>query len=121
MKYLRRLTGWLAGVLLIAALVIGLVIITFFEAMNYSNVQIVLKGGMAYRAQVITGVEPDTGRQSFFTGNLQESDPVHGTMNAPVPTYDSTYRFVPDSHPMRYVFYIERDVLMEDLIKKLTS
>ena len=81
MKYLRRLTGWLAGVLLIAALVIGLAIITFFEAMNYSNVQIVLKGGMAYRAQVITGVEPDTNRQSFFTGSLQESDPVHGTMN----------------------------------------
>ncbi len=42
-------------------------------------------------------------------------------VDAPVPTYDSQYRFVPDSHPMRYVFYIERDVLMEDLIKKLTD
>ncbi len=87
MKYLRRFTGWLAGVLLIAALVTGLAIITFFEAMNYSNIQIVLKGGMAYRAQVITGVGTDTDRLSFFTGNLQESDEVHGTMDAPKGTY----------------------------------
>ena len=103
MKYLRRLTGWLAGVLLIAALVIGLAIITFFEAMNYSNIQIVLKGGMAYRAQVITGVEPDTDPWSFFTGDLQENDPVHGTLNSPASTY-SAYNVVGFDHRLDISF-----------------
>ena len=116
MKYLRRLTGWLAGVLLIAALVIGLAIITFFEAMNYSNVQIVLKGGMAYRAQIITGVEPDTDRQSFFTGSLQESDPVHGTMNAPVATY-AAYNVVGFDHRLdigfAWIWPQQRQVTLE--------
>ena len=67
MRYLRRLTGWLAGVLLIAAVVIGLVVITFSEAMNLSNIRIVLKGGMAYRAQVILGMADGSERDNFFT------------------------------------------------------
>ncbi len=67
MKYLRRFTGWLTGMLLIAAVVIGLVVITFFEAMNLTNIRIVLKSGMAYRAQVLMGVVEDTDRGTYFT------------------------------------------------------
>ncbi len=68
MKYLRRLMGWLTVVLLVAALVTGRVIITFAEAMNLTNIRIVLKGGMAYRAQVILGMEDGSERDKFFTG-----------------------------------------------------
>ncbi len=116
MKYLRRLTGWMAGVLLIAALVTGLAIITFFEAMNFSNIQIVLKGGMAYRAQMITGVQPDTDRWSFFTDSLMEEDPVHGTLSAPASTY-AAYNVVGFDHRLdigfAWIWPQQREVTVE--------
>lgn len=37
----------------------------------------------------------------------------------PLPTYDNLYSLRPDSNLMRYVYQIERDALMEDLINKL--
>jgi hypothetical protein len=82
MAYLRRATGMLCALLAIAALIVGLVIVTFFEAMNVANIQIVLKGGMAYRVQTIMGMDTENDRGSFFTASLMEEDPAHGTMTA---------------------------------------
>ena len=39
----------------------------------------------------------------------------------PMPSYDNLYSHRPDAHLMRYVYQIERDALMEDLINKLIS
>ncbi len=39
----------------------------------------------------------------------------------PIPTYDNFYAENPNGHPMRYVYHIKRDNLMNDLIQKLTK
>ncbi|MBQ3079943.1 MAG: nucleoside hydrolase [Clostridia bacterium] len=40
---------------------------------------------------------------------------------SPIPQYDDHYSFDPRRHPIRYVWNIHRDRLMEDLIYKLTK
>ena len=42
-------------------------------------------------------------------------------MAAPMPSHDGHYTVIPDHHLMNYVYYIERDALMDDLIEKLTG
>ena len=39
----------------------------------------------------------------------------------PIPTYDNFYAKDYNAHPMRYVYNLHRDVLMTDLIRKLTE
>ena len=41
--------------------------------------------------------------------------------HAPMPEYDDRYSRLTDSHLYRYVYYINRDRLLEDLIQKLTK
>ena len=57
MKYLRRIVGFFASRLLVLRLILGLIITVFYYAMNVSNIQIVLKDGMANRAKYIMGME----------------------------------------------------------------
>jgi hypothetical protein len=38
-----------------------------------------------------------------------------------LPTYDHYYTTMPNAHPMCYVYHINRDALMTDLIQKLTQ
>ncbi len=40
---------------------------------------------------------------------------------APIPEYDHRYADAPERHWMRYVDYVNRDALMEDLIRRLTG
>ena len=40
---------------------------------------------------------------------------------AQMPTYDGVYEEVEDAHIMRYVYYIRRDNLLNDLINKITE
>ncbi len=42
-------------------------------------------------------------------------------ITAPLPSYDHLYTTDPCGHPMRYVYDIKKDSLLEDLIKKLTT
>ena len=53
MKYLRRLIWHIASRLLIVTVVLGMMVIGFYYAMNMANMQVVLKDGMARRAQVV--------------------------------------------------------------------
>ena len=64
MKYLRRFVWYLASRLLLICVVLGLMIVTFYYAMNMANIQVVLKDGMAYRAQV--GCRPQRANQVFY-------------------------------------------------------
>ena len=57
MKYLRRIIMFFASRLLVLCLILGLMITVFYYAMNVSNIQIVLKDGMAGRAKYIMGME----------------------------------------------------------------
>ena len=65
MKYLRRLIWYIASRLLVISLVLGVMMTTFYYAMNLTNVYVVLKDGMAYRAQVIMK-EEDAGEMSKY-------------------------------------------------------
>ena len=56
MKYLRRIVWFFANRLLVLCLVLGLIVTVFYYAMNLSNIQIVLKDGMAARAKYIMGM-----------------------------------------------------------------
>ena len=38
-----------------------------------------------------------------------------------LPTYDHYYTSMPNAHPMCYVYHVNRDALMTDLIQKLTQ
>lgn len=53
MKYLRRLIWYIASRLLICCCVLGLMITAFYFSMNATNIYIILKDGMAKRAQVV--------------------------------------------------------------------
>ena len=53
MQYLRRLIWYIASRLLIILIVLGLVTTAFYFSMNAANIYVILKDGMAKRAQVI--------------------------------------------------------------------
>ena len=57
MKHLRRLIWHIASRLLIVTLVLGLLVTGFYYAMNMTNIYVVLKDGMARRAQVVMMTE----------------------------------------------------------------
>ena len=57
MKYLRRIVWFFANRLLVLCLVLGLIMTVFYYTMNVSNIQIILKDGMANRAKYIMGME----------------------------------------------------------------
>ena len=59
MKYFRRGIWYLAGRLFLVCLIAALGITVFYYAMNLSNIQIILKDGMACRAKIIMGMEED--------------------------------------------------------------
>ncbi|MDO5520693.1 MAG: nucleoside hydrolase [bacterium] len=42
-------------------------------------------------------------------------------IKSPIPEYDNTYSFNENRHDIKYVYYIYRDRLFEDLFKKLSS
>ena len=74
MKYLRRFVWYLASRLLIVVLVLGLMVISFYYAMNLANIQIVLKDGMAKRAQVVMMEEDTSELTKYFQVSFIERD-----------------------------------------------
>ncbi len=75
MKYLRRGIWFIAGRLLVICLVLGLMITVFYYTMNLSNIQIVLKDGMASRAKYIMGVTSQrSDLEKFFQTGCMDSD-----------------------------------------------
>ena len=57
MKYLRRIVWFFANRLFVLCLILGLIMTVFYYTMNLSNIQIILKDGMANRAKYIMGME----------------------------------------------------------------
>ncbi len=75
MKYLRRFVWYLASRLAIICAVVSVVIVVFYYAMNTTNIYIVLKDGMAKRAQVIMTVEDDSDElYKFFQSSFLDAD-----------------------------------------------
>ena len=76
MKYLRRLIWHIASRLLIVTIVLGMMVISFYYAMNMSNMYVVLKDGMARRAQVVMMQEDVSELTKFFQQSFLNYDPV---------------------------------------------
>lgn len=74
MKYLRRFVWYLASRLLVITMVAGLMVVTFYYAMNLANIQVVLKDGMARRAQVIMMNEDPSELTKYFQTAFLERD-----------------------------------------------
>ena len=75
MKYLRRGIWFIAGRLLAICLVLGLLITAFYYTMNLSNIQIVLKDGMAGRAKYVMGITTQrSDLEKFFQAAYLNTD-----------------------------------------------
>ncbi|NLI21646.1 MAG: hypothetical protein GX418_08885 [Clostridiales bacterium] len=74
MTRLRRFIWYLASRLMLAIVLLGLFTVTFYYAMNATNVYIVLKDGMAKRAQVIMMDEDATELNKFFQSSYLQRD-----------------------------------------------
>ena len=74
MRKLRRFVLYLAGRLLLITVLLGLLTVTFYYAMNAANIYIILKDGMAMRAQVIMMGETPDGLTKFFQSSYLQRD-----------------------------------------------
>ena len=74
MKKLRRFIWYLASRLLLLTVLLGLIMVTFYYAMNATNIYIVLKDGMTKRAQVIMMQENAKELNKFFQGAYLQRD-----------------------------------------------
>ena len=74
MEKLRRFIWYLAARLFLILAVLSLCVVTLYYAMNATNIYIVLKDGMAKRAQVIMMDESPTELTKFFQGSYLQRD-----------------------------------------------
>ena len=74
MKKLRRFVWYLATRLMLITVLLGLLMVTFYYAMNATNIYIILKDGMAKRAQVIMMQEETRELNKFFQGGYLQRD-----------------------------------------------
>ena len=76
MKYLRRIVWFFANRLLVVCLILGLIMTVFYFTMNLSNIQIVLKDGMANRAKYVMGIDNSRKElEKYFLPVCLENDP----------------------------------------------
>lgn len=73
-KYLRRFVWYLATRLMLLCAVLGLMVVAFYYSMNATNIYIVLKDGMAKRAQVIMMEEDATELSKYFQKSFLDQD-----------------------------------------------
>ncbi|MBR4575963.1 MAG: hypothetical protein IKO25_02060 [Clostridia bacterium] len=92
MKYLRRGIWFVAGRLAVLCLILGLAITVFYYAMNLSNIQIVLKDGMAGRAKYAMGIlTQKNDLTKYFQQNCLDADDITvttGEGNSPYANYN---------------------------------
>ncbi len=74
MKKVRRFIWYLAGRLFWVVVLLGVFTVVFYYAMNASNINIVLKDGMAKRAQVIMMQEDPSDLNKFFQSSYLNRD-----------------------------------------------
>lgn len=76
MKRLRRLIWFIATRLLAVVSVLGLMTVAFYFSMNAANIYIILKDGMAQRAQTVMMEETPGQLQKYFAQSYIERDNV---------------------------------------------
>ena len=74
MKYIRRLLWFVATRLVMISVIVGLLVLVFYLAMNTANIYLLLADGMKLRAGVILTRDDAEELPSFFTDNFLLSD-----------------------------------------------
>lgn len=74
MKYLRRFVWYLATRLMLICALLALMTVAFYYSMNATNIYIVLKDGMAKRAQVIMMGEEPQELYKYFQSSFLDRD-----------------------------------------------
>ena len=74
MKYLRRFVWFLASRLFVITMVAALMVTALYFGMSTTNISIVLKEGMAKRAQVVMLMEDESELSKYFQNAFLESD-----------------------------------------------
>ena len=91
MRYLRRLIWFIASRLLVILLVLGLLTVAFYFSMNATNIYIIIKDGMARRAQVIMMDEPVSQLDNYFSSSwIARDDWLQSALNNVDPYRDCT-------------------------------
>lgn len=80
MKRLRRLIWFIATRLLAVVSVLGLMTVAFYFSMNAANIYIILKDGMALRAQTVMMDLDKTDLTKYFARDYIARDPVLTSM-----------------------------------------
>lgn len=97
MKYLRRLIWYLSSRLLVILCVLGLITTVFYFSMNTTNIYIILKDGMAKRAQVVMmGSEEDLSK--YFAPAYLERDSMLVSARAGQSDYQNFYSITGFDH-----------------------
>lgn len=76
MKYLFRFLWYIAKRLMGVTILVGVLIIAFYMAMNTANITILLKDGMALRAEVVMKSEDSAQLSKYFDENFLHVDTV---------------------------------------------
>lgn len=77
MRYVRRIVWYIAARMLLITVILGLMVAAFYYAMNFANIQVVLKDGMAQRTKVVMQMETDqTALNKYFSSTWLEKDTV---------------------------------------------
>lgn len=97
MKYLRRLIWYISSRLLILCCVLGLMTMAFYFSMNATNIYIILKDGMAKRAQVIMMGADENLTQYFSTACLDRDAQLTEARNGQS-TYQNYYSITGFDH-----------------------
>lgn len=76
MKYLRRFVWYLATRLIATCVVLAILVVGFYYAMNVANMQVVLKDGMAKRAQTVMMGQSEAELTKYFQQTFLDRDEV---------------------------------------------
>ena len=105
MKHLRRLIWYAASRLLVVCLVLGLMVVAFYYAMNTTNIYVVLKDGMARRAQVVMMEEDQAQLTKYFQPSFLERDSaVQVTLQGNSPYVDYNIRGIDHRLDMSFMW-----------------
>ena len=98
MKHLRRLIWYVATRLMVLVAVLGMAIMAFYFSMNASNIYVIVKDGMAKRAQTIMMNESEDALRSYFSAAYLERDPQLMQTRAGQSPYQNYYTITGFDH-----------------------
>ena len=74
MRYLRRGVWFLVSRMAVLVLVLSLIVVVFYEAMDMTNIQIIIKDGMTRRAKTVMGMEDGSELRLYFQSSFLSND-----------------------------------------------